>query len=230
VTVTVKQGASTVQTRTASCSAGSYSVAASPALAQGTYTGQAAQTDAAGNTGTSSTNTFTVDTTSPTISSVSINNKTGGALNKPEAGDTIVLTYSETLKMTSICSTSTLGNSSSGSITPNATSTTVTLTKGSGGTDPMSLSSTDCTLHIGTFVLGSHYVGGASGSTLTFAGSSVAWDGSSKITVTLGSTVNGSAATAGGSVSNTITPDTNVTDPSGNAMSGTAFPWTATNF
>jgi hypothetical protein len=43
----------------------SYSVAAAPALAAGTYTAQAQQSDAAGNTGFSSANTFTVDTSPP---------------------------------------------------------------------------------------------------------------------------------------------------------------------
>jgi hypothetical protein len=60
VTVTVKQGVTTVQTRSTACSSGSYSVAASPALSANTYTAQASQTDAAGNTGSSSVNTFTI--------------------------------------------------------------------------------------------------------------------------------------------------------------------------
>ncbi len=48
-----------VQTRTATQSAGSWSVAASPALAPGTYTARAEQTDSAGNTGQSAAVTFT---------------------------------------------------------------------------------------------------------------------------------------------------------------------------
>ena len=50
-----------VQTRTATQSAGSWSVAASPALAPGTYTARAEQTDGAGNTGQSAAVTFTAD-------------------------------------------------------------------------------------------------------------------------------------------------------------------------
>src|SRR5207244_4380363 len=46
---------------------GAYSVVASPALAQGTYTAQARQGDAAGNIGTSAANTFTIDTTAPVV-------------------------------------------------------------------------------------------------------------------------------------------------------------------
>ena len=48
-----------VQTRTATQSAGAWSVAASPALAPGTYTARAEQTDNAGNTGQSAAVTFT---------------------------------------------------------------------------------------------------------------------------------------------------------------------------
>ena len=47
-----------VQTRTATQSAGAWSVAASPALAPGTYTARAEQTDNAGNTGQSQAVTF----------------------------------------------------------------------------------------------------------------------------------------------------------------------------
>ncbi|HYZ91329.1 MAG TPA: LamG-like jellyroll fold domain-containing protein, partial [Actinomycetota bacterium] len=57
-----------VQTRpTTRQSNGSYSVAASPALADGTYTAQAEQRDDANNLGLSSANTFSVDTTPPTV-------------------------------------------------------------------------------------------------------------------------------------------------------------------
>src|SRR5262249_39744961 len=100
VTVTVKQGGSTVQTPSGACSSGSYSIGAS-ALAPNSYTAQASQTDVALNTGTSSTNTFTIETT-PTISSVSlVNNGTAG---RADAGDTIVITFNEQMSVSSFCS------------------------------------------------------------------------------------------------------------------------------
>jgi hypothetical protein len=75
VTVNVYSGASAtgtpVQTLTATASGGSYSVTASPALAIGTYTARADQTDTAGNLGQSAANTFTIvsgDQTPPVIS------------------------------------------------------------------------------------------------------------------------------------------------------------------
>ncbi|MEZ5100164.1 MAG: Ig-like domain-containing protein [Thermoleophilia bacterium] len=69
VVVTVRQGSSVAgaveQTLVATVTAGAYSIDASPALADGTYTAQAAQGDAAGNLGTSAARTFRVDTTPP---------------------------------------------------------------------------------------------------------------------------------------------------------------------
>ena len=58
----MKLGATTLQTLTSACTAGAWSTTAA-ALTQNSYTVTAAQTDAAGNTGTSAANTFTIDTT-----------------------------------------------------------------------------------------------------------------------------------------------------------------------
>lgn len=58
-----------VQTLTASQAGGSWTVTAA-ALPQGTYTAQAQQTDTAGNIGTSSANTFVIDTTSPPLPTI----------------------------------------------------------------------------------------------------------------------------------------------------------------
>jgi Bacterial Ig-like domain len=80
-TVTVKiysgtgTGGTVVQTLTPTRSAGTWSTTAST-LAQGTYTVQATQTDTAGNVATSAANTFTVDTTAPTVT---VNQKSGQA-------------------------------------------------------------------------------------------------------------------------------------------------------
>ncbi len=69
VTVKVYSGSSVsgspVQTLSPSVSGGSWSVSASSALADGTYTAQAEQSDSAGNTGKSSANTFTVEALPP---------------------------------------------------------------------------------------------------------------------------------------------------------------------
>jgi hypothetical protein len=74
VNVTVKQGASIIRTFAVTRSGATWSVgptqwaATSPtSLADGTYTVQATQSDWASNTGTSNTNTFTVDNNAPTV-------------------------------------------------------------------------------------------------------------------------------------------------------------------
>ena len=72
-TVTVKIYAGTgvggpvVQTLVADVDSGSWSIEASPALDDGTYTARAEQGDLAGNTGYSEAHTFMVDTASPTV-------------------------------------------------------------------------------------------------------------------------------------------------------------------
>ena len=75
VTVKVFAGADTTGSLVATLSAtrgagGAFSVAASPALPDGTYTARAQQSDDAGNTGTSATRTFRVDTTAPAVTVV----------------------------------------------------------------------------------------------------------------------------------------------------------------
>src|SRR5207302_1176777 len=55
----------TVRTLTATASGGSWSVSLGSGLTDGTYTAQAEQSDAAGNTGKSAAHTFTVDAVAP---------------------------------------------------------------------------------------------------------------------------------------------------------------------
>lgn len=70
ITVKVYSGAtvtgSPVQTITTAAAGSAWSVALSPALASGQYTAVATQKDSTGNTGTSNTKTFTIDTVAPT--------------------------------------------------------------------------------------------------------------------------------------------------------------------
>ena len=71
-------------------------------LSQATYTVQATQSDTSDNTGTTSANTFTVDTVAPTRVSVSAANGSGGTIGHPDSGDTITFTYSERMLPSSI--------------------------------------------------------------------------------------------------------------------------------
>jgi Big-like domain-containing protein/PKD domain-containing protein len=59
---------SPIATLSATPHSGSWTATASEALGDGTYTAQAEQSDEAGNTGTSSASTFTVDTAAPAVS------------------------------------------------------------------------------------------------------------------------------------------------------------------
>ena len=84
VTVNIYAGPSSsgtpVQTRAATRQAdGSWAVAASPPLSDGTYTARAEQSDGAGNSGVSSASTFTVDTVAPDppLTGASANSNTG---------------------------------------------------------------------------------------------------------------------------------------------------------
>ena len=75
-----------VQTRTTSASAGSWSVNASPALADGIYTAQARQADSVGNVGLSAPATFTVtsaDITPPAVTITTPPNGSSGADTTP---------------------------------------------------------------------------------------------------------------------------------------------------
>ncbi len=81
VTVTIHEGSLTgkvVASGGVPVSAGAWSYEA-PHLADGTYTAQAAQSDEAGNVGTSSAASFTVDTTRPAVTMSSVTSPTNNA-------------------------------------------------------------------------------------------------------------------------------------------------------
>jgi hypothetical protein len=69
---------------------------ANSTLTAGAKTVTVTGTDAAGNSATAS-GSVTADSTAPTPTAVLLANHTGGVAGKPEAGDTITLTYSELL-------------------------------------------------------------------------------------------------------------------------------------
>ncbi len=92
-----------VQAPTTSRSLATWTKTLTTALTNGsTYTAVASQTDTSGNTGTSAASTFKVDRTKPTATSVSGDNKAGGAAGKLDAGDTLTFTYSEAIQPGSV--------------------------------------------------------------------------------------------------------------------------------
>jgi Big-like domain-containing protein len=209
VTVNIYSGTSAtgtpVLTRNVTRSGATWSTTAT-ALAVGTYTAQATQTDTAGNTGKDAS-TFTVDTTKPTAVQFSADNKTGGTAGKPEAGDTLVYTFSEAMAPASILS----GWSGS------STSVTVRFTN-SANNDTITVLSGTTTLHLGSVATAGNFVTG----TVNFTGSTMVRSADGKsITVTLGTTTGTTRTVTGTNM--TWTPDVAATDLAGNAVSTTAY-------
>jgi hypothetical protein len=229
VTAKIYQGAGTggsvLQTINVTRSGATWTTTAA-ALADGTYTAQAAQTDTAGNTGTSSANTFTVDATPPTPTALTLANGSGGTVGKVDPKkDSVTITFSEKLRVSSMCNTWSNDNSDQ-SLGGNGV-VLVTITD-SGSNDVLTVSTTTgCTFNLGSISLGGDYVTATS----TFSGSggnasAISWVASTRVlTISLGSqatgTLNNTAQSAG---TPTYTPSTSITDTFGNAMAGTPFP------
>jgi len=207
-----------VQAPTGACNSGSYSIPAS-ALAQNSYTAQASQTDAARNTGTSTTNTFTVDTTPPTVSSVTLSNIGSGTAGRVDANDQIVIVFSEQMAVSSFCSTWS-GDTSNQTISGNGVAT-VTLTDGGGSSDSISVSTSGgCAFNFGSISLGN--TGYVTGGNATFSGSgngktTIAWTASTRtLTITLGTKAGAGTTSAVASSTATYTPSSSITDSAGN--------------
>jgi hypothetical protein len=184
-------------------------------LAVGTYTAQATQTDSGGNTGTSSANTFTIDTTKPTVSSVSAANKTGGTAGKIESGDTVTFTFSEAIDPTSVLS-GWAGTSTTVKFrfTDNSTTDSFTVL------DSNSLTN----VHLGSVATSGNYVGATTTFSSTMAMSA---DGKS-VVVTLGTptSVQTTAVTAKNMV---WTFNTSIKDLAGNTITTSPTTWTETD-
>jgi Bacterial Ig-like domain len=212
VTVKIYSGATAtgtaLQTKTANRGTGTTWSTTASTLAQGTYTAVATQTDTSGNTGTSSANTFKVDTTAPTASSISANNTTGGTAGKIESGDTLTYTYSEAIDPATVLP----GWSGA--------STAVHIKFTSSGNDTITvLTTADATsIKLGSVATNADYVT----TTTTFnATMALSADGTS-VVVTLSTPSNvSSSASPGRNMS--WTPNTSVKDLAGNAVSATAY-------
>jgi hypothetical protein len=201
-----------VQTRTPSRSGATWTTTATT-LSAGTYTAIATQTDTAGNTGQSSANTFTIDTTKPTAASVSAANKTGGTAGKLENGDTATFTYSEAIAPTSVLSGW------------DGTSTSVRLRFTNSTTDSFTVldSSSQANVHLGSVATNGNYVT----TTTTFSATmAMSADGKS-VVVTLGtpSNVQSTAVTAKNMV---WTVGSGIKDLAGNTIT-TPATWTETD-
>jgi hypothetical protein len=187
----------------------------------GTITYRAVATDAAGNASAPGAATSQKDATAPTAKVTLVNgpDPVKNTLGFAEAGDKVVITYSETMNASSICS-AWASNSTDYTINGNnAVSIQISSAK------VLTASVTGCpTLRIGTVALDGVYTATAP---LVFGGagnnaSSVAWNAAAKtLTLTLGKMSSGSlAATAAGEGSPTLAPPAGVIDLSGNQAIG----------
>ncbi len=179
-------------------------------LSAGTDSFTVKLTDSAG-TATSTSYSVTVDNTAPRTSNIQTTNVTGGTVGKPEAGDTVIFSYTNAVDPTTVLS------GWDGSAQPVVVDI---IDGGTSGDDKLEVlnASTLAQLPLGSIDLGrKDYVTktttfGASGTAASMVMSGGA------ITVTLG-TPSATAGTAAATGTLVWTPSTTVTDAAGNAVS-----------
>ena len=207
---TIKAGSTAVALAAGSYSVGGVSygwrsaaLTADPKPA-GTYGYSIRAVDNAGNVATKSTFSVVVDTTAPSGSDIQTTN--GGTAGRPDAGDTIVYTYSEQIDPESILS----------SWTGASTAVTIRIAN-SGSNDPVTIWNAGNTaqLPLGSVATNGNYVTAAA----TFTGTMV--QSGSSITVTLVTQTGGTVRTNAGAAAMVWTPSATATDAAGNACSTT---------
>ena len=192
-------------------------------FADGTISYSAKATDAAGNTSVAGTATSSKDTTAPTVTNIQLGN--GGTAGKIDKGDTVTITFSESLKASTICNAWT-SNTATQTISGNGQ---VTVNVSSG--DTLTVTSPACAVNFGSLAMTSDYAGtamsfGGNGSN----GSSLTWNpgtGIKTLTITLGGasgTANLSVAAAAATLNAaTLNGAAVLTDIAGNPLSPTTF-------
>ncbi|TDT85907.1 hypothetical protein DFO47_101326 [Arthrobacter sp. AG258] len=227
VNVTVRNGVSQSVTKQVTATGTAWSTTMDlSTLTDGTLTYTAAATDAAGNPGTATASGITAkDMVAPTVTAVTLVNS-GGTLGKVEQGDSLTIQFSEQIDATKICSNWT--NSGTQTLSGN-NNVTVNISTA----NLLTVTSTSCTLNLGSIALGSNAKYASAGA-LSFSGngnasnmSSVTWDGSSILTIKLGKSGGGTSGTTTTPDAPTYTPGTGFADPAGNPLG--SFALTATS-
>jgi hypothetical protein len=183
-------------------------ITANAGLAAGAKAFSITAADAAGNSGTQSGFSVTVDNTAPAASNVQTTNVGGGTTGTAETGDALTLTYSETMDPNSILS----------GWTGTGTTVTLRLIDGGAGNDSVQIwdSANTAQLPLGSVNLGNT---GQVTASVAFTGSTMTQSGA-VITITLGTP---SGATTRGTASQMVwTPSATATDRAANACSTTA--------
>lgn len=168
-----------------------------------------------------------------TVASIALANSgnSGSHAGKAEPGDTVTVTFSAAVTPSTICSG--LNDTANTASTVNtASGLTATITDGGSGNDSLGLSAASGTcsgsVHFGSINLGSTaWVTG----TVNFSGDGTQSGGSATslamnaahtvLTLTLGGKTQNSGSVTSSNVTATYTPDANITDTNGNAISGT---------
>jgi hypothetical protein len=206
-------------------SAGSYSVGAASyayrsaaqtakaSLTAGSYAYTLTLADAAANSATQSGFSVTVDATAPSAADVQSANVAGGTAGKPDAGDSVVLTFSEPIDPSSVLA----GWSGA------TTSVVVRIADGGAGNDALTVRDATSSTQL---PLGSVNLGRTDFVTVTrdFGATSTAAtmvQSGSVVTLTLG-TPSGTTGTAAGAAAMIWTPVATATDVAGNAAATTA--------
>ncbi len=156
------------------------------------------------------------------ISSLTLTNGNGpSGKGKIEGGDTFTVDFDAAIAVNSLCSGWSVNTTDQSMANNNEV--TVTLTDGGAGDDTISVSSSKCTVHLGTIDLGSgNYI---SGGNATFSGSgngnrsSVKYTASSDtLAVELGTRSGAGTVKTASSSAATLTPDASLTDAFGNTF------------
>jgi hypothetical protein len=182
----------------------------------GAYTVRAVATDTAGNTASTS-RSFTIDRTAPAPTALTLFNADGEVTPRT---DQVRITYSDALDTASICS----AWSGTGDQALGGNGVVVTITN-NGSNDILTVTSSSCTLHIGSIATGNDYVS----STATFSGSGnnqsrVTWKASSRLlTISLGRQNSGTLNTGRSAATVVYTPDAAIKDVAGNTITTTPF-------
>ena len=189
----------------------------------GQYDLQVVTTDKSGNTFTSAAVMVEVQNAAPTATAMQLVDR-GATAGKAEQGDQIVVTFSQTLRVSTLCSTW------SGDFTDQSLAAlgdvTVTLTDGGVANDTLTVTSASCTFHFGTVNLGS--IGSVIGGNATFAGSTIAdtstiaWNATTHtLTITLGHAREQAPSASWPASVATYTPDAAIKNGFGTAITGT---------
>ncbi|MFL6136286.1 MAG: hypothetical protein ACJ74O_00585 [Frankiaceae bacterium] len=226
--VTVQRATASLTTGTCGAFGGFATVTlsggADTSVASGTcYQYRALVSDNVGNQTTYvSANVAKVDAIAPTVTSLALADGNGGATaGHADNNDTVTVTFSETLDGSKLCSTW----PATGAQVINANNAvTVTITD-AGANDALTVSSSTCTVSVGTISLGADYVS----ATTTYGGSggnksTISWDGAGTLTIMVGQpSALGNLRTGVVAGTPSYAPAAALTDLAGNPISTAPF-------